>query len=82
MWRSCHTLSNIQLEEKAKRKHNRLNMMGLLTPPGTRSREHRLPEAPVWRPMTKTMFPDFLGVFRTMFAPWWKRKAIPPRDLP
>ena len=66
----------IQIQERAKRKRNRINMMGMRQPKGTRPNRYIPVEKPVWHPMAFTM-PDFSGLFGRlgeMFRPRWKRR--------
>ncbi len=78
----------IQIQERAKRKRNRLNMMGLRQPPGTKPREYKPSGKPVWKPMPKTPtlgYGDILGRINLLLSPWWRRlrfKGVPPGERP
>lgn len=69
-------LTKIQKQERAKRNQNRLNMMGMRQPPGTKPMESRLPEKLVWQPMHLPRF-DVLGLIEDItnrFTPPWMRR--------
>ena len=63
------TLTKIQMQERAKRKRNR--MRGLPTPPGTHPREYRPSGTPIFKPMPRPgeLSPGFLEALNlTLFS--------------
>ncbi len=65
------TLTKIQIQERARRKRERIKtMFGLPTPHGTRPREHSDTGAPIFKPVP---VPDFSSVFKRLL----KRKGKP-----
>lgn len=74
------TLTKIQLQERDKRKRNRLNMMGLRQPPGTKPREYKPSGKPVFRPIpTRELDLSRLlgGLNLLLRAPWWRPRQKP-----
>ena len=67
---TMRTLNKIQKQERAKRKQNRLNAMGLQQPPGTKPCEYKPPAEPVWKPMPKTAFDfgELMARFNRLFG--------------
>ena len=64
-----------QITERAKRKRNRLNMMGLRQPKGTRPRESRLPARPGYIPTYIGASPPLvlLSGLQAFLMPWRQR---------
>ncbi len=73
------TLTKIQLNERANRKHRRLMMRyGITTPAGARPRATMAPQQPIFKPMPVHMVSDFLANLRNNFNRIFGRK-VPDR---
>jgi hypothetical protein len=73
----------IQIQERARRKRERIKMRGLPTPPGTKPREPWLPLKPAWQPMAFPSF-DIGSILRRIHLPgssWRHRQAEPPQKI-
>ena len=72
-------LTKIQARERAKRNQNRLNMMGMHQPPGSKPRppRERLPAKPAWVPGPQRGFSltDFMAALSNKFTPPWARRS-------
>jgi len=75
------TWTNIQIQERAKRKRNRAR--GLLTPPGTPSREYRPSGGTVFKPIGSRPigielgheYANILARLNLLLTPWWMRRG-------
>lgn len=76
-------MTRIQNQEREKRNRNRLNMMGLRQPLGTKPPEYRPPAQPAWRPMSGPGFGFFehiLAFLRFVKPPWRRRRWPRPEN--
>lgn len=67
----------IQIQERAKRKRNRLNQGGLRTPPGTHPGVHKVSGEPVFKPIEGGAgfnLDHFLERINLLLTPWWRRR--------